>query len=231
MVIKYQDNNLIVSYLQIFLREYFSYTVRKVIPRKKSEPFYYEIVNTEPLKITGYYNAQTYSSLALYMAYNYPKEGYPVKWTSVDNISWKSEDFFYDGSNDEELLKVISDNMENLTINRSVIEVPERVLSYVFGEVVSPSSTPEEILRVKTMIYPTPLGVKSSLDYDSQLTTKVEEIQKNWKLKYQDKNGNIVVPQGVSGEAYKDTISKFKVTGYVDPWTEVAIKGGVETDD
>lgn len=153
MDINYQDKNLIVMYLQIFLRESVGMTVRKVIPRDKLKSTFYEITTNESIKVTGYYNEQTYTAIALYMAYNYPNEGYPLKWTLKPSTNkWYSEDYVYTGDQ-EELLKVIANNLSNYSQDRRLIYIPERVLSYVFNEVVTQDSTPEEILRVKQKIY------------------------------------------------------------------------------
>lgn len=81
MVINLQDRNLIVNYLQIFLRDVFGITLRKVSDLNDiALTNVYEITVNDPIKVTGSYNTQTYLSLALYMAFNYPNEGYPYKW-------------------------------------------------------------------------------------------------------------------------------------------------------
>lgn len=153
MDIHYQDKNLIVTYLQIFLRENVGMTVHRVVPRDRRYPAYYEITTNETIKVTGDYNEQTYTALALYMAYNYPNEGFPKKWTvSPVTNKWYSEDYYYTGNQDE-LIDVISNNISNYSQDSRLIEVPERVLAYIFGEVATPESSPEEILRVKQKIY------------------------------------------------------------------------------
>ncbi len=199
MDIHYQDNNLIVTYLQVFLNEYFNITVIKNIPKRKSEQITYEIVSSEPIVVTGYHNPQTYSAIALYMAYNYPNEGFPLKWSlkyptaeeisSGNNVSWICEPFIYDGTSDsdKELLNIISYNMEHMPHNRDLIMIPERVLSYFYDEVVTPNSSPEEILRIKKLLYETiyadrlHLGV---LSYTDELYQTIVAIQQNFIKRY-----------------------------------------------
>lgn len=186
MVINYQDKNLIVAYLQIYLAEYGDLTVHKVVPRKKSEPAYYEITNSEPLIVTGYYDIPTYTALALYMAYNYPNEGFPMKWNKLGTDEWVSEDYIYDG-NQQELIDIIATNMEMTSWNRKVIQVPERVLSYIFNEVVTPNSSPEEILRIKQMLYEfihVDSENKQLLTYTEDVFNEIVEIQKGVVDKY-----------------------------------------------
>lgn len=231
MTINYQDKNLIVMYLQIFLKEYFGTTVRKVIPASRLKSDYYEITSSDPIKVTGYWNLQSYSALALYIAQNFPNEGFPYTWTPEEvgtRVVWnKSDSFNENDQNDivfhtplseDKLLKIISNNMEYSISNKQTVEVPERILSYVFNEVVTPSSTPEEILRIKRMIYTEVRDHPGVLKYSDQLGLKVKSIQQ----KYIDDHtisGVIRLP-----DQYKD----FKVTGYVDPWTEVLIKGDID---
>lgn len=199
MDIHYQDRNLIVAYLQIFLKENMGAVVHKVTPRSKSEKPYYEISSNDLIKVTGYWTPQSYSALALYMAYNYPNEGFPYKWTKqegVNSISWKSEDYIYDGGDTTELVKIIGDNLDNYAYAKAsstksdqydLLYVSERVLAYIFNEVVTKSSTPAEIFRVKTMMYPT-IYVDSDhqhpLTYDEELFNDIVKIQQDWVDRY-----------------------------------------------
>lgn len=217
MDLRYQDKNLIVTYLQIFLREYSGLTVKKIVPKSKSKKSYYIITNNDTIRVTGYYNAQTYTALALYMAYNYPNEGFPTKWkvssSSNSEDIWSSEDYNYTGNKDE-LLKVISDNLELLPHNREVIKVPERVLSYIFDEVVTPSSSPEEILRIKLLLYDIIKDTPTPLQYSSEIFTEVEKIQQSYinlhTTKYSDYISEII---------YNDTTSKYFIRKQLDKVT------------
>lgn len=306
MVINYQDKNIIIMYIQIFLKEHFNYTVHKVTPRRKSLASYYEITNNDPLKVTGYHNLQTYSALALYMAYTYPNEGYPVLWKRVTDNSnntnlWVSEDFYYNGSNDDELLNVIISNLENSLNYKGTVQIPERVLSYIFNEVVTENSTDDEILRIKKLIGDN-LNYKEALKYTEEFSDQVKQIQQslidqysvyaessvqkevlfsnniyyfqldkhlrnayikktdeelNYEnktgltlyksiynpdtgvLSFDNKNGAYNLKVGETRDVVLKTLvqtelpqqfENFKVTGYVDPWTEVVIKGGVDLD-
>lgn len=276
MSINYHDKTLSVMYLQIFLKEYFGLSVRKRTDRLSykvslegagTTADMYEITGSYPIKVTGYYNEQTYSSLALYMAYSYPREGFPYRWRQVSKDSWESYGFIErsrDGTSvervklktkenkiiegilevvddkyvivrddekrevicddreilskeiDRRLISVISTNMENLFVNNS-IAIPDRVLSYVFNEVVTSKSTPEEIIRVKKLLHES-IIVKDSLSYDKDLFNKILNVQRDFVKKYSSDND------------YPSQYEGFKVTGYVDPWTEILLKGGAEVE-
>ena len=82
MTINLQDNNLIVSYLQIFLRDYFGVSL-------ESDGSVAKIVSNTPLKVTGTYRLSDYESLSLFMMYNYPREGYPTRY-DYETVEGKS---------------------------------------------------------------------------------------------------------------------------------------------
>lgn len=219
MAIKYQDSNLLVTYLQIFLQKYFNTTVKKITPRKKSSPSYYIITSTDELRVTGSYNPQTYTAISLYMAYNFPNEGFPRKWRETSKESWSVEDYIYKG-NEEELKNIISHNVELFIKNREIITIPDRVISYLLNRVVTPQSSPEEIVKVKKLVF-TNVSRFNVLSYDEALMEKVRSIQQ--KFINDHTSGRVVdLPPQFEG---------FKVTGYVDPWTEIVIKGGFESDN
>lgn len=314
MTIQFQDKNLIVSYLQLFLREVSGLTLKITDSSVTdySANTTYEITMSTPIAVDGTFTLQTYFSTALYMAYNYPKEGYPELWYQ-DKGQWVSEDYapdklkssvnlmidgadedsltdpeeFYNAllkatydqtyeealssglseseaqkvadqymsdnylswsqllryfENEEELIALIREktytsgefsidnlnkclinilvsNMKLATVNPQSLRVTERVLSYIFDEVVSESSEPDEVLRVQKLMYPPNFPGKRAGVYDDIMRTDVETYQRNFIKGYTSKEGVIELPQGFTG---------FKVTGYVDPWTEWVIKGGVD---
>lgn len=223
-MIKYQDKSIQVSYIQIFLKEYFGLSLNKIISKNEVS---WEISSNNPIKVTGYWNTQSYSSLALYMAYHYPKERYPVRWYPVetDPSVWKEDDSFeYDPDNpdEESLINIISNNIINSSVNPITISVPSRVLSYILDEVVTPLSSDEEILRIKTLIYDSRVPRKNALVYDQELINKVSGYQQQLINKYTLGTGVVELPEQYTG---------FKVTGYVDPWTERYIKEMVNNGD
>ena len=229
MVINYQDRCLQVSYIQIFLKDYFGLTIEKQKSARATQDNEYQLTSNSPIKVTGYYNLQTYSSLALWMAYNYPKEGFPQVWYLSESNQWEYKDFTEDYPSDDYtteefrtyISQVISTNMDNFIVNHDIIRIPERVLSYVFNEVVTSHSTPEEVVRVKQLVLGTPIGRKLALEYHDDFEKIISRIQSDFIALYTI-NGEVSLP-----EQYKE----FKVTGYVDPWTELIIKGGSEPDD
>ena len=234
--VNYQDKSLVVSYIQIYLKEYFGITLKKYVPRQRSKSPYYEITNNDPIKVTGYYNTQTYTSLALYMAFNYPEEGYPCRWKEVVKdetglTSWVSEDFVYneeDSASLIELIDIIKTNVENFPIHRETIQVPERVISYILGEVVTPRSSDEEILRIKKIVYSTPIGCRSSLKYEIDKSLKeASDSPKDLKEYVKSVQESYIAEHS---EEMPEQFKDLKATGYVDPWTEVILKGGVDFD-
>ena len=279
MDINYQDNNLIVMYLQIFLKDYFNTFLQKKKPYVKEDPEEsgnyavvvdeYEIINNQEIEVTGYWNVQSYTSLALYMAYNYPNEGYPMKWIETSDNEHIAKDYIYTG-NQEELIEVIVNNIESLIRFRGSLMVPERVLSYIFDEVVNPQSADTEILRVRKLLGED-FDYTNALIYDDGLLGTVKDLQCKFISRFVvdihsieevvELNGYLkhpvaeilsVVRGGITlspvpslsqlrvGDVVQyntgnlnlpDPFKAFKVTGYVDPWTEWIIKGGTEVNE
>lgn len=231
-----QDKNLIVTYIQIYLRENFGRSVRKVNADftqtlraniEQETLSQYEITSDDPIEVTGYLTPQTYSAVALYMLQYYPNERYPVKWELTDD-GWTSDDSYYDDytdnwrnvlltpSNWDEIAnQIIGPNMQSYDVNGSSIEIPERVISYILGEVVSELSSQDEVMRIKRLLVDYNYDSKTlgdigeSLDYDENLQHVICRIQQRFINKYPSP------PVQFSG---------FKVTGYVDPWTELIIE-------
>lgn len=109
------------------------------------------------------------------------------------------------------LVNVIVSNSMLSTANRSSVEIPERVLSYLLGEVVSPLSEQDEVLRIQKLIYYPNISPHRAGVYDDIMTRDIENYQKDFLSKYKTPDGTYELPESFSG---------FKVTGYVDPWTE-----------
>lgn len=113
----------------------------------------------------------------------------------------------------------LTSNLSYISQNNQIAEVPDRVISYILGEVVTPNSLSDEIMRVQQLLYPgglSPMYVGRYFEYTTSsgdtisMMNDIKEIQSNYIDSY--KNG---LPTSYQG---------FKVTGYVDPWTEVIIK-------
>lgn len=295
MNIKLQDRNLIVSYIQIYLKEFFGISLAKKI---NSESYAtkdsYEISQRIPIKVTGFYTEQTYTSVSLFMAYNYPNEMFPVRYdlkegsvntwikTPFDSQKLKltmdylinqeagkgkysfteddyreiisqSEDpslyfsyedllrFFY--SNDhlyeillnrknkeeysrsdinESLVVFLSHNIEEGRFNKDATSIDSRIISYFLNEVVSKMSDPDEIFRIQKIMYPQGVTYDRAGVFDDQMTEDVKECQQSFIDLYTTESGDkkvVNLPEGYDG---------FKVTGYVDPWTELVLKGGLD---
>lgn len=120
------------------------------------------------------------------------------------------------------LVKILSANIKISSEDTDVLQVPERVLSYIFDEVVTPLSSDDEVYRAQNLIYLNP-QVSSRTNppigvYNDEMTRRVKEIQELFVKDNTLSTGDttkVVMPGG-----FED----FKVTGYVDPWTELIVK-------
>lgn len=120
----------------------------------------------------------------------------------------------------ESALTFIVHNMDLSLEVREVVSLPERVLSYFFDEVVTPTSEKDEVYRIQKKMYPN-LSKKYFGMFTPQMTKDIENVQKSFIDVHTTEVGGIkttTLPDGFDG---------FKVTGYVDPWTEMIIDGGV----
>lgn len=291
MRLKLNDSNLIVSYVQIMLRDFLGLSIRSSEFVRSTSTFEtnYEVTASYPVEVTGVYNEETYSAASLYMAINYPYEGFPVRYDSLGNgqfiktyfdldlikntvkwiSSWYSKVlnketyenqtvpdyevmdwdtfnlYFSDIRSTRELfdnksgisgfiksavLSFVSNNIDNSTESEVFTELPERVLSYFFGEVVTPQSSRDEIYRIQRKLYDdlprglygkfTDLGDENE-KFPVSLAGKIRKIQKEFIDIHQ------IVSDGIVKSQMPDGFEDFKVTGYVDPWTELIIDGGV----
>lgn len=216
----YQDRNLIVTYIQIYLRENFGLTVRKV-KSVGNVPEHYEVTGSDEIVVTGYLTPQTYSSIALYMAQYYPNEMYPCRWKD-DYKDYTEDTVDADGNVlllQSTILDIISYNLSEFNDHgyTDAITVPERVVTYLMGEVVSQLSSQDEIMRVKRTVADSSYVVSEInnddyLSYSQSFMNVIKRIQQS----YLDSHKNNLPPQ----------FKGFRVTGYVDPWTEVILQRG-----
>lgn len=121
------------------------------------------------------------------------------------------------------LIVFLVNNVEQSEINDDIFTLNERILSYFIGEVVTESSTPDEILRVQKIMYPEGVEYQRSGVFDEKMKQEVLDVQRKFIETYTvttlEGTQIITLPEGYDG---------FRVTGYIDPWTEVILKGGVE---
>lgn len=279
MTIDLNDKSLITSYVQIVLRDFSGLSVKA--PDSSGRTFNgerYEITSSNPIKVTGTYDLDTYAAASLFMAINYPNEQFPCRYdtdngkvikTPYDRVklkktidwikSWyagvvdqktynrndpdvtevfdwetflryfsdldRLEDLLSNKStfNDlvkESLLNFIVHNIDMSLEMREVVSLSERILSYFFNEVVTPSSERDEIYRVQKILYQKVKKTEYGI-FTEEMTNLVKKIQEDFIKIHTMSDGSdsqISLPEGFDG---------FKVTGYVDPWTEMIINGGV----
>lgn len=287
MTIHLQDRNLIVSYIQTYLKEYSGLSL------VENSEGYYEISQSRPLKVTGIYNEQTYKAVSIFMAFNFPKEQFPVRYdidrdaevsvirtpfdqdklrTTMEYLyskgAGKGEVYFteemynniisqssfpekyfdyqtlvkfFDGEDglyeslvsnltgtfsrsdmNQSLIVFISHNLVQSQQDSEVCDIGSRILSYFLDEVVTPSSEMDEIYRVQQIIYPAGIDYRRAGIFDKEMTDYVTESQEKFLEDY-------TIDKGTSKEVHlPEGYEDFKVTGYVDPWTELILKGGVD---
>jgi len=199
-MIKLRDRNSIVSYLQIYLKTV--YPTPYLVNENSISPY-----NNKELKVTGSYDIQTYLCLSCYMANYYPNEGFPYYYVKDgdDNII-KVEYGQKDPITEEvkSLKEVLDYNIDNLLKINSTYNIDERVMSYVFEEVVTDLSEEDEVFRIQKLIYGDKFVPKEYIgNYDS-IRDYIKSVQSKR------------IEQGGLVGSYKD----FKVTSYCDPWTE-----------
>ena len=138
-----------------------------------------------------------------------------------DNIQVKVYDMIYQGNTEyskddinESLVVFLSHNLSMVTFYNEVADINERIISYMLNEVVTPISEPDEVTRAQKLIYPEGIGYDRAGKYDGQMIDDVSKVQSDFISSHTNKDGVVSLPEGFSG---------FKVTGYVDPWTELII--------
>lgn len=163
----------------------------------------------------------------IFVSHNPPEDVFD--WTTlfkyfddVDRLEKSVESLSFASVVRDCILVFIVHNYEISVEYRNAVNLPERVLSYFFNEVVAPTSPMDEIYRVQKKIYDkVPKGLYGI--FTDEMTDKVCQIQRDFIDLHSIKDGDgrvteVVLPEGFEG---------FKVTGYVDPWTEMIINGGV----
>lgn len=177
----------------------------------------------------------------------FSKEDYEQILKSLDDpqqyFSWDTLiKYFY---NEDDMLEVLSDktvsdefsqsdvnhslivflvsNLDQLDDNPEIADLNDRIPSYFLEEVVTSESPPDEILRIQKIIYPEGVEYSRAGIFDDQMLQDVTTAQENFLRTYtttsKDGTQQVVLPEGYDG---------FKITGYVDPWTEFVLKGGID---
>lgn len=117
----------------------------------------------------------------------------------------------------------LTNNLVQVNSNPDVVSLNDRIVSYILEEVVTSISSPDEILRVQKLLYPQGVEYVRSGRYDQEMTEDIKKVQQDFinlnTVITSSGNLNTVLPEGYDG---------FKVTGYVDPWTELILKGGLD---
>lgn len=215
--ILFRDQSIMVFYIQVYLKEKYPNAV--VFDEDTQETV---ILNNKKLRVTGTYDYTTYQVLSCYMRSYFPNEGFPkeIVWDKTDPEQWEyvgMQDFTVpDGTSPmEHLVDVITENIDyGKAGHPEVLQIPERVQSYLLNEVVTQYSPEDEVFRVQKMMRgfsKIPDAVAG--EYYGTFEESIRLIQQN----FLDKETFPVYP-----ERFND----FKVTGYCDPWTEVLIENG-----
>jgi len=257
MTINYLDNNIVVQYIQIFLQETSGVVLKDLAKNRTLNQYDFRDFNPDSetsiitlkkdlsmnskIKVSGYFDNMTYIALSIYMALNYPNEGFPWYWYEYEDPitqikEWRHIEYSKaeDDKANEALLEqyrglnpdmnyhpllcyILQNNIELISTKTDIVQIDDRILSYIMDEVVSENSDPDEIFRMQKIIYPNGLPKTRTGIYDDILKEKVKEFQ----LKVIDyfKNKNIIDIGLHYGIFYN-----LKATGYIDPATEYLIK-------
>lgn len=155
----------------------------------------------------------TYDEIQLYTTAQLPLTELVNSYINNNNLTFTTQ------SAQSGVVAFLTNNLSYISQNNQIAEVPDRVISYILGEVVTPNSLSDEIMRVQQLLYPgglSPMYVGRYFEYTTSsgdtvsMMNDIKEIQSNYIDSYKGE-----LPTSYVG---------FKVTGYVDPWTEVIIK-------
>lgn len=220
MSINIRDRNIIVMYIQIFLKERYPEAIVKTIIKDRYGREQETKVNLlkKPFKVTGTYDLPTYLLLSCYMNLYYPNEKYPYEAIIEDGVYKGYQDF----SGDKSLYDVLTENLRLYQKDRNLIKIPDRVLSYILREVVTDQSSDDEIFRIQKLIYnPAKIPNEEIGKFSDSLRKSVIDIQEEFIKSHTYK---IVENHELTDKTevrFPDNYEGFKVTGYIDPWTEV----------
>ena len=125
-MLKLGDKSLIVSHIQIVLKENEIDTMN--LP-DETKPYY-----KTPLQVTGIYDIKTFICVCLYMNMLYQNEEF---FTIADNTNYREAL--------DELSKDVSDDA-------SLADLEDRVIAYFLGSVVSDISSKDDVLLVQEIM-------------------------------------------------------------------------------
>ena len=239
MQIRYLNKSVIVQYIQIFLQEKSGLLIAKnpdyIGDNNITEKLEYYITMNQKINVTGYYDNQTYMAVALYMGLNYPEEGFPYcyarEYDEKGNLKWvtypygEGEYAETDKENYPKLCEIIMHNINIANEYVDVLNIDEKIVSYLLDEVVTPSSDQDEILRVQKLLYPNGISMDRAGIYDEAMLNTVKSIQKNALDIYMRTSTT-----AIDSDLMYKTFKNLRVTGFVDPWTELLIKRSIEED-
>lgn len=183
------------------------------------------IVDDQGKVITGWVdeipkekNSETYFDYETLLKYFNGEDGiYDTLYRRSPEELYTTEDIL------SSVIVFLTNNLVQVNSNPDVVSLNDRIVSYILEEVVTSISSPDEILRVQKLLYPQGVEYVRSGRYDQEMTEDIKKVQQDFinlnTVITSSGNLNTVLPEGYDG---------FKVTGYVDPWTELILKGGLD---
>lgn len=183
------------------------------------------IVDDQGKVITGWVdeipkekNSETYFDYETLLKYFNGEDGiYDTLYRRSPEELYTTEDIL------SSVIVFLTNNLVQVNSNTDVVSLGDRIISYILEEVVTSISSPDEILRVQKLLYPQGVEYVRSGRYDQEMTEDIKKVQQDFinlnTVITSSGNLNTVLPEGYDG---------FKVTGYVDPWTELILKGGLD---
>lgn len=108
------------------------------------------------------------------------------------------------------------------------LNIDDRIMSYILGEVVSELSEEDEIYRIQKMLYKDQADQRIPVEIYGSYTNK--GLYGDPDLSLQDYIVDLQTRYLAAGQLPQG-FDDFKVTGYIDPWTELLLKNEVMISD
>lgn len=147
-----------------------------------------------------------------------------------DKEHYSNNKYFTEEDVNSCIVVFLSHNLEVLPFQSRVVEINERILSYFLDEVVTATSDPDEIMRVQKLMYPYEMTYdKAGRFFEAEVNDEGKVVRNSMEQDIRNLQQGLIKRYSVSGEFLPpEGFIGFKVTGYFDPWTEWAVKGGLE---
>lgn len=212
-MIKLGDTSLIVSYIQIKLKESLCSTAQILVKHLNQEEAENVVLVPNGTVVSGVYNKDTYKALAVYVYSLYPNEGFPYYYEEHEEGLEVAEDIkIVDeeslNPSEKTLEEIIKHNIELSDKYPEVLNIPDRVIMYFLNSVISNSSSDDDILEIESFIYGSISNIPRDVLFGDY--SKIEPIVKEKQKKINERFGTGTVKEtgyfDVITEAYWDKV-------------------------